>query len=540
MYKKTFLVFLLVLALSFASFAVFGADEEVRKGGTVNFPAPYQGSITSLDPAHSNRNQSTLVYRAIFDNLVKIDPESLEIVPGVANEWAVSEDGMTYTFYMREGVKFHNGTEVTASDVKYTYERLVDPEVASVAPDLFKFVEGSKAFSNGEAEHISGIEIIDPYTIRIKLTRLQPNFLYNVAGGSNFNAGIVPKEVVEEVGDKFTNNPIGCGPFKFEKWNRGSSVTVTKFEDYYGTGPYQDKIVFKIMSEAPARVAAFRSEQLDFDIVYPSNYAQYKKDVYYSELLVETAELWTRNVTFNMDLEKFQDKSVRQAFNYAIDEDLIIEKLAAGKAYPAAGWLPTSSPAYNPDLEPYGYDPEKAKELMEEAGYTSDNPLKIEIIGGDHPIWGTPMVETIKPYLDKVGFKIKPVLLDGATFEKKVFDGDFDAFIWSNGGEITSLSYMKVFWSETPRASGNFFNYSNPEFDKIIEKAMKETEFEERKKLIQQADAFVKEAAPAWFFNYNKAVGIHQPWLHGVVAAPQDMVYQPLNKLWVDEQSPRS
>ena len=540
MYKRFTITFLLIGLLIFSGMVTYGAGHEAREGGTLNIPAPYGGSITSLDPARSNRNQSTLVFRNIFENLVEIQQNTLEVVPGVAKSWDVSEDGLIYTFHMREGVLFHNGNEVTAEDVKYTYERLMDPEVASVASDLFKFVEGSDAFVNGEAEHISGIEIVDDYTIRIKLTRLQPNFLYSVAGGSNYNAGIVPKEVVEEVGDKFTNNPIGCGPFKFKNWKRGSSVTLTAFEDYYGEGPYIDTLVVKVMEESPARVASFKSEQLDFDIVYPAQYQQYKRDAYYKDLMVETAELWTRNIAFNMDLEMWQDKRVRQAFNYAIPEDLLNEKLLYGKAYQACGWLPNSSPAFNPDLEPYGYNPEKAKELMEEAGYTPDNPLEVKINGVDHPAWGIPMVEAVKPYLDKVGFKIKPVLLDGSTHEQRVFNGNFEAFIWSNGGEITSLSYMKVFWSETPRTAGNFTGYSNPEFDKLIEQAMEETDFQKRKELIQEADALIKEEAPVWFFNYNKAVAVHQPWVHGIVEAPQDMVYQPWNEVWIDETSPRA
>lgn len=539
MYKKSILIFLLVFGLALSSFVALGA-ETPREGGTVVIPAPYGGSITSLDPALSNRNQSTLVFRNIFENLVEIQPNTLEVIPGVAKDWDVSEDGLTYTFYLREGVKFHNGSEVTASDVKYTYERLMDPEVASVGVDLFKFVEGAQEFKDGEADHISGIKMLDNYTIEITLTKLSPNFLYNVAGGSNYNAAIVPKDVVEEVGDNFTNNPIGCGPFKFEKWNRGSSVELSAFEDYYGEGPYLDKLIVRVMEEAPARTAAFRSDELDFNIVYPAQYKLYKNNPKYAALLVEVAELWTRNVTFNMELEKLQDKRVRQAFNYAIDEKLINDKLLNGKAYAARSWLPNSSPAFSTDLEPYGYDPEKAEELMEEAGYTQKNPLKLKINGVDHPAWGIPMVEAIKPYLDRVGFKIEPVLLDGSTHEQWVFNGNFEAFIWSNGGEITSLSYLKVFWSETPRGSGNFSGYSNPDFDKFIENAMKEKDFQERKEILQKADKFIKEAAPVWFFNYNKAVAIHQPWLHGVVKAPQDMVYQPWNKVWVDEESPRA
>lgn len=537
-YKIVSVILMVVFALLIGSTIGWSEQEKPRYGGTLTFPCPYGGTISTLDPPHSTRIQSQIVYRNIFDGLVRLDPESLKVVPAIAKDWQVSEDGLTYTFTLKKGVKFHNGRELIAEDVKYTYERIMDPAEATMVTYLFQSVKGVDAFVNGKAEHISGIKVLDDYTVQITLKSVQPTFLYNVA---NEAAGIVPKEEVEKWGDQFGSHPVGAGPFKFVEWKRGTEVTVKAFEDYYGGRPYLDKIVFKVMPEAAARVPAFKAGELDVDIVYPAQYKAYKKNPKYKDLMVEVAELWTRNITFNLDLDKLKDKRVRQAFNYAIDKDLIIEKLLGGKAYPAIGWLPLTSPAFNPDLKGYEYNPEKAKKLMEQAGYTPDNPLTLEIIGTDHPAWGIPIVEAIMPYLEKVGFKIKPVLVDGATLEDRVTTGKFEAMIWSNGGYVSSLDYLKnYFWSETSRASGRFSHYSNPDFDRLIEKAMRETDFEKRKELLQKADAILVKDAPVWFYNYNKAVAIHQPWVHGVTKSPREMTFQPLSKIWIDERSPRA
>jgi len=334
--------------------------------------------------------------------------------------------------------------------------------------------------------------------------------------------------------------PVGSGPFKFVELKQGEKVIVEAFEDYKDGRPYLDKIVFSLMAEPTTRNAAFRSDQLDVDVVSSAQYPQYKKDPEYKEQLIEVAEVWIRCLIFNMDLEKFQDKRVRQAFNHAIDRKLIVEKLLNDRAYSATGWLPPSSAGYNPELEGYPFNPEKAKELMEAAGYTSENPLEIDIIGTNNPAWGIPVIEAAMPYLEDVGFKVSTELVDGATWSTRARSGDFEAFIFSLGGEISPINEMSLFfWSETPRSATNFGNYSNPEFDKYIELAMDTVDFEQRMEYVHTAEKVLVEDAPAWFFNYNKAVLVRKPWVHGLVGNMREMNYQPFAELWIDENSPR-
>lgn len=534
MFRKASVIFVIMFLL--VSIGVMAGDSE-KYGGELVFPLPYGGGVDTLDPIMTNRTQSLIPMNNVHAQLVKINPETLELDPAIAESWDISSDGKVYTFHLRENVMFHNGEELTAEDVKFTYERIMDPQVASSVSHLFLNVVGAGEFKSGADDHISGIKVIDPSTVQITLKKLDINFLYNVA---RIEAGIVPKKAVEAMGAEFANSPIGAGPFKFVKWVRGSEVVLEAFEDYYQGRPYLDKVTLRVMPESSARMVEFQAQGLDVDIVASSQYRHYKNDPVYADKLVEVAELYTRNIHFNMDIEALQDVRVRKAFNYAANEKLIVEKLLAGKAYPATGWFPPSSSAYNPEVEGYHYDLQKAKELMKEAGYTKENPLKLEVLGTDNSAWGIRIVEAIMPDLREAGFELKPVLVDGATLTDNVTSGNFQAAIYSWGGYVSPITYIsQYFWSEVNRYSGNYTNYHNADFDKYIEEAMETIDTEKRIQLLQKAEQVLVEDPPVWFYNYNKAVAVHQPWVHGVVPSAEELTYMPLSKIWVDSSSPR-
>ena len=537
MSSKRILLLAFLLSTLLIVCGALGMATEERYGGTLIVPLPYGGTVGTLEPAQTSRIQDLISIGNIFDRLVHINPETLEVEPAIAKDWEISEDGLTYTFYLNEDVKFHNGRQLIADDVKYTIERIMDPREAAHASSLFENVKGVEEFRSGEEDGIYGVDVIDNHTVEITLDTLNVDFLYGVA---NRGAGILPEEEVERYGDEFGSNPVGAGPFKFVEWVRGSQIVVEAFDDYYKGRPYLDEVIFRVMPEASARVASFQAEELDYDIVFPAHYERYKQDPEYKELLVEVPELWTRNIHFNLDIEELKDKRVRQAFNYAIDKELIVDRMLSGAAYPAVGWLPTTSLAFNPELEGYEYNPQKAKELMEAAGFTPEDPLELEIIGTDHPAWGVQIVEAIMPNLKEVGFEITPVLVDGATWSQRVTTGNFEAGIHSWGGSVSPLEYLSnYFWSRVTREGGNYVNYNNPEFDEYLEKAMSTIDVDERVELIQEAEKIFVEDPPVWFYNYNKAVGIRQPWVHGIIPAPEEMVYQPLHKVWIDDTSPR-
>ncbi|MBS3787623.1 ABC transporter substrate-binding protein [Candidatus Bipolaricaulota bacterium] len=529
--KKSYFVITILLAVSLTFSGVVGfSAQEPKQGGTLNVAISY-GDPSTLDPHLSSSITSNQVIEQIFDGLIAIEPGTLEIKPEVAKNWIASADGKTYWFKLRKGVKFHNGTELTASDFKYSAERIGDPDFASPEIDLIVLMKGAREYMDGEAEEISGITVIDKYTLKIELTEFSPAFLYGLC-----TLDIVPKEVAEEKGEDFTNNPIGSGPFKFEKWRRGSEIQLSAFEDYYAGRPYLDKLNFKVMIEPGARQAAFDSKGVDFMIADGPMYEKYKKMPKSKVKLLTCAEFFTRNMIFNLDHEPLSNKKVRQAINYAIDSKAIIDNVLRGKAIPAVGWLPSSSPAFNEDLKGYPYDPEKAKQLMKEAGYEDGVTITVMARKGGGGAWGTRAVEAAMPYLKEIGVKVNMQVRESGTANTKAGQGDFKAYMYSQGGYVSPFRYLNTYFhSETERIAGNYWNYSNPEVDKLLDKAQQTTDYNERMEILGEVDAIITEDAPSWFYNYNKAVAVVQPWVHGLKANPRDNAYHDYDKVWIEK-----
>jgi len=534
---KTLVIAVLLVAL----LSVYGAigwanQEQPRYGGTFIMPETYSAHI-SMDPIRigNERAEDIQVIIQALEGLIKFDLPTLKIVAAVAESWEVSQDLLTYTFHLRKGAKFHNGREVTAADFIYSFERLMDPDEAAVPIHILENLAGVDNYIAGIADHISGLKVINDYTLKITLNSVDVDFLYKLVEPG---ATVVPQEAVESLGRDFGRTPVGCGPFKFESWT-GNEITLVAFEDYYGGRPYLDEVIYRTMLEAGARGAAFEAEEIDATRLTSPQYLQYKNDPLYKDYLIEVAEIWTRNLYFNTREGPFVDKKVRQAFNYAIDDEAIIEHYLLGMAFPCVGYLPTSLPTYNPELIGYDYNPQLAKELLKAAGY--ENGVAIEIIGDStSTTWGIPYVEAAVPYLEAAGFKVKLVPLESAARHFRRDAGEHDAGMTSTGGLASPLSYISVYLSRYGRAQGNFPAYFNPRFDHYLVLAGKEANFEKRMELIRKAEEIFVDDAPIWFANYSKGVMVYQPWVHGLEPVALDLQYQPMAAVWVDETSPRA
>jgi peptide/nickel transport system substrate-binding protein len=529
---RKILVVTLVLLFGLTASSAMAA----RSGGTLNTMAPYGGDLYTLDLHRSSRYQDWLVGMNIHRTLFKWDAQKNEPVPDLAESVSLSDDGLVYTFKLRSNIKFHNGRLLTADDVIYSYNRIAGMKPTSPALEHVRPLKGVKEVVDGKAETISGLKKIDDLTFEMTLENpVDIKFFLWLP-----DTVIVPKEEVERLGDAFGTHPVGCGPFKFVKWVKGSEVVLEKFPEFYEQGrPYLDKVVFKIMGEAAPRDLAFKAKELDDTIVGAVNYPEYKADPVISKNLIEVAEMFTRLVGFNPDFKPLSDKRVRQAINYAIPADLIIEKVLKGKAYPARGYLPTTSPAFNPKIKKYDYNPEKAKQLMKEAGY--ENGFVVEqAIGTSNKSWGTGIYEAAMPYLKKIGIEIKIQQMEGAAMAERIRQMDFQMFIWSLDSGPNPLVVMTRWKSDNPPAAGNYVKYNNPEYDKYMDMAAATRDQAERIKYIQKAEEIFVEDAPMWFFNYNKAVMAHQPWVHGLAPVAPEMMFQDMTNVWIDDTSPRA
>ena len=509
---------------------VFGFEAlAARSGGTFNFCAPYGGQVYGLDPHRSTRTQDYIIEMNINRSLYKWDAETNKPVLALAEKVDVSSDGKVYTYTLKKNILFHNGRGLTVDDIIWSYERIMNPAFASPAARFIRFIEGAKEMEDGKADTITGLRKIDEYTLEITLVNaVDPSYnLYQIA------AAIVPREEVEKRGDAFTTDPVGCGPFQFERWTKGSELVLKKFPGYYEEGkPYLDKIVFKIMGEGAARDIAFQAKELDATIVGASQYIQYQKDPKLSKNLIDVAEMYTRLMVFNLDNEIFADVRVRQAINHAINAPLIIDKYLKGKAFPCVSFLPTTSPAFDVNARGYEYDVKKAKELMAAAG--REKGFTVDVICTSSKSYGVGVVESLIPFLKKIHITVKPQQVEGALLAERARKGDFQALTWSLESGPDPLQALMRFHSTNPRSSGNYPGYNNPEYDKLLDAAAGERNEAKKTDLLKKANAVFMADAPIWFFNYNKAIIAYHPWVHGIKSVAPEMMYQELSEVWMD------
>lgn len=503
-----------------------GSDKPV-KGGTLHRAFSYGGDPGSLDPAFVSRIGQSTVSMELFDTLVMFDPVQKKIMPGLAEKWEASPDSKEFVFHLRKGAKFHNGREVEAKDVKYTLERLIDPETGSPSVGRWKDIAGAEDMIAKKAKEVKGIQTPDKYTVKISLDRSNPIFLISL---SSTSAGIVPKEAVDKYGKDFGHNPVGSGPFIFESWKIDDRIIIKANDSYWGGRPYVDKVEYRVLPEASTREAEFLAGNLDYIVLSDAQYRQYSADPKWKNNLLEVAELFTREIGFNVTKAPFDKKEVRQAVNYAIDKNAIIKNVLGGKAFPATGVLPPSIAGYNPELKGYEYNVAKAKELLAKAGYP--NGFEAEILCTDNKSWGLPAVEATMQYLSAVGIKLKPMLMDGNAMTDKLRRGDFTSYMYSVGSETHPLAYV-YYRFHSKNATGNFMKYSNPAVDKLLDEAMATSSFDEQVKKVQEAEKIIVEDAPWFFFNYNKAVVMYQPWLKGLKQTPNDMDLQEMKDVWL-------
>ncbi|QPF94793.1 ABC transporter substrate-binding protein [Bradyrhizobium commune] len=505
--------------------------ESPRKGGTIRMTAPYGSSFTSLDIHTTQRAQDEIYAKGLHRSLYIWDSAEGRPVPELAKEVIVSGGGLVYTFKLRDDAYFHNGRKMTADDVIWSYNRIMDGAKAYPGARYVRVIEGAAAVEKGQAKEISGLKKIDDFTIEMKLTeKVDPGFYFFTALTSIYPADEAAKE-------GFIQHPIGLGPFKFVEHVPGSRIVLERWDKFYKPGkPYADKLIVSVMGEAAARDVAFRNKEIDTSVLGPAQYVAYQADPDLKGTIVEVAEVFTRYMGMNTSFKPFADKRVRQAINYAIDTDLIINKLVKGKAYRATSWLPLTSPLYDKTMKPYAFDPAKAKQLLADAGYP--NGFEFEWTTSQNESWGLPIVTAVIPMLDKVGIKAKVKQVEAAVLSEVVRSGDYQAYIYSQQTGPDPQAALKCFHSSTPRSACNYMDFKNADFDRLIDEAGQTDDSAKRGQLLQKANALLYDEAPVWFFNYNKAVMAVQPWLKGVQPNATELTHQNVEDLWVAETSP--
>lgn len=449
----------------------------------------------SLDPQAVTAANDFRILVNLYDGLVRFKDGTLEVEPALAESWEVSEDGQTYTFMLREGVTFHDGTPVDAEAVKFTFDRMLreDHPFYSTGPFPLAFFFSA----------VESTEAIDATTVKFTLNEPYAPFLTNLATPTG---AIVSPAAVEQHGADFGRNPVGAGAFKFAEWRSNEAVVVEANPDYWDGAPSLQAVVFRPITDANTRTAEMLAGGIDVMVeVPPVSLGQFQSGY----TIVEAAGPHVWFLILNTKEGPFTDQKVRQAVNYAVNKEAIVNNVLEGTATVAASPTPAAFGwAYNPDVEPYPYDPEKARELLAEAGVEPGTKLKFLVTeGGSGMLDPVAMATAIQADLAAVGLEAEIQTYEWNTFLGEVNPGlegkgDMAEMAWMTNDPDT-LPFLTLRTEAMPDQGGfNSGYYSNPEVDELLATARVSTSQEDRAAAYKQMQQIVHNDAP-WLFVAN-------------------------------------
>lgn len=490
------------------------AEEEMaeeagpRQGGTLN--VAFQNEWAGLDPHTVSSYSSYQILNNVLDGLTFYD-DDLNLIPWLAESWEQSEDGLTWTFHLREGVMFSNGREMTAEDVKWSFERLIDPETGA-----------GNAGRVGPPE--TQIEVIDDYTVAI--THPEPFGIFPQSIGFDKSTGIVAMESLDE--DGTISVPIGTGPFQITDVQGTTQLTLERNENYWQEGlPYLDQIIIEPIPDDTVRETALRGGEVDWVLaIAPQSFESLQED---PDIVVDTApQLSYDYLGINLTREPFTDVRVRQAIAYAMDRGQLCEAGFFGLCETLHEPVGSGSP-WNFDYRPYERDIERAQELLAEAGYPDG--FEMELLPTTQYGETVRAAQVLQQQLADIG--IEATINAPEWSEWLELEGNFlyDAYICNWNGLIDADQYYYL--QHRTDQVFNFTGYSNPEFDELVEEGRSISDFDERYEIYEEANQILVDDAP-YVYMYNKQeIRAYLPEVQGFVVRPDQA--NNFWTVWLDE-----
>ena len=425
--KKLFMTSALTLTLALPAFAQdYVPDPNAKAGGSIT--VTYKDDVATLDPAIGYDWQNWSMIKSLFDGLMDYVPGSTTLRPGLADSYEVSNAGQTFVFKLKAGVKFHNGREMTANDVKYSLDRVTNPATQSPGAGFFASIQGFDAAMDGSATSLSGVKVIDPLTVQIDLSRPDATFLHVMA--LNF-ASIVPQEAVEAAAGDFGKHPVGTGAYKLEEWTLGQRLIFAKNADYWREGvPYLDQVMFEVGQEPVVALLRLQNGEVDVpgDGIPPAKFVEVMSDPEQAARVVEGGQLHTGYITLNVTTPPLDNVNVRKAINMAINKDRIAQ-IINGRAVPATQPLPPSMPGYTEGYAGYAFDVEAAKVLLASEGLADGFETELYVMNTDP---NPRIAQAIQQDLAGIGINAKIQSLAQANVIEAGGNGSAP-MIWSGG-----------------------------------------------------------------------------------------------------------
>ncbi len=454
-------------------------DPDIEPEEPTEVRVAYGADATNLDPRLATDVSSGLVNDLFYDGLVMWD-EELNVQPLVAEDYELTEE--VFTFYLREGVKFHDGKELTAEDVKYTFDTIRDPDFEARNLPLY--------------EPVAEIEIVDDYTVKFHLSEPNAPLIYYL------HVGIIPKHIAEEEGDEYLQtNPVGAGPFEFVEWSPNDYIELKANDDYWDGRPHIDKIMFKPIPEDVTRRVELETGGVHIAFpVPPEDVERMQEDPDVD--LQEQPGSGFEYISFDHTQPPFDDVRVRQAIAYAIDREEIIDHVYWGLRDVAYSPIIPQSWGHNPDVHKFEFNPEKARELLEEAGYEDGFEIDLKISESDPR---REISEILQYELDDFGIDITITEQEWGAFYDDILNMDFDMYIlgWGAQTDPDRGLYRQFHSDNFPPEGANRQRYSNERVDELLDLARTTMDVEQRKQYYYEIQEILAEDQSYVYLNYT-------------------------------------
>jgi peptide/nickel transport system substrate-binding protein len=500
-------------------FFLFFACGQKAERNPYTFVESSIGDARRLNPVIANDSASGTVNDQVFNGLVKYDKD-IRLIGDLAERWEVSNGGKTITFYLRKGVKWHDGVEFTAEDCLFTYKKFIDPNVAT--PYSSSYMDVSKA------------EVVRKYIFRV--TYKEP---FSPALES-WSMGMIPRHLLEGKdinNDSFNRNPVGTGPYKFREWIAGQKIMLDANDEYFEGRPNIDQFIYRIIPDSSTMFQELLSGGVDMMGLNPLQYLRksetrrirenYRKFRY-------PANAFTY-MGYNLKNPLFSSFKVRQALSYAINRQSIIDGILLGLGKPCTGPFSYVSWAYNPRAKSYEYDPERARRMLAEAGWKDRNsdgvlekngkPFRFTIMTNQGNNERIRTAEIIQQNLKAVGIDVNIRVMEWQAFLEQIDKRSFDAIIlgWSMGRDPDLYDIWHS--SKTKKGEYNFIGYKNAEVDRLLVEGRRTFDIEKRKKIYYRIHEILAEEQPYAFLYVPDATPIVHKRFKGIEPAPLGIMY---------------
>ena len=462
----------------------------------------------------------------IFDRLVDVEvgtDGNSKIVPSLAESWDISDDGLEYTFHLRQGVKFHNGNDFTAEDVAYTFHRMLTVE-GGVNTEFIDQIKGADELLAGETDTLEGVEVVDDYTIKVTLKEPFAGFLASI---SSPGVSIYDSEATEAAGDQFGMDPavtVGTGPFEFASWSFNNQLVLTRNEDYWKGASGLPGVVIKIIPDTETQSMMFESGELDIlDLDYAADSVDRFTETY-PDQIVQGPRVGIVYFTMNFNKEPFQDVRVRKAVQMSIDRQAILDALYGGRGQVEQGIFPHGLIGFNPDQEEIKYDPEAAKTLLVEAGYADGFDMEIAADSSASDTM-TMALEIVSDQLAEVGIRAEIKNYDESTWLETRKSGELGSFMSTWSADYNDPdNFIYTFFGNEEKTRIRSINYPDTEVMERVAKARTIVNEDERlaeykaleEKLIHEDAAWVPMFSRLHLFAVSKRVHGFAPLWSGL------------------------